>query len=102
MNVTYNNKPAIMSRNGRLVLGEIAQKQRVSIDFSTTDWWATLAPGKHTLQIVARAENHIDSDKSDPIEFARGAEYDYKFNNNVLQIYKVPYTFTDGVVRIGG
>ena len=29
-------------------------------------------------------------------------QYDYKFENNVLQIYKAPYTFTDGTVRIGG
>ena len=73
MNVSYNNKPAIMRRNGRLVLGEIAQKQRVSIDISTTDWWAALVPGKHTLQIVARAENLIDSDKSAEVEFTREA-----------------------------
>ena len=71
MNVSYNNKPAIMRRNGRLVLGEIAQKQRVSIDFSTTDWWATLAPGKYTLQIVARAENLIDSEKSAGVEVTK-------------------------------
>ena len=74
MNVSYNNKPAIMRRNGRLVLGEIAQKQRVSIDLSTTDWWATLVPGKYTLQIIAKAGNYKDSDKSTPIEFTRDAE----------------------------
>ena len=74
----------------------------ITFDLKTLPGWETLAPGKHTLQIVAIAENLIDSYKSDPIEFTRGAEYDYKFNNNVLQIYKVPYTFTDGVVRIGG
>lgn len=68
MNVTYNNKPAIMRRNGRLVLGEIAYKQRFSVDLSTTDKWTTLVLGKHTLQIVARAGNYIDSDKSDPIK----------------------------------
>ena len=102
MNVTYNNKPAIMSRNGRLVLGEIAQKQRVSIDLSTTDWWATLVPGKYTLQIVAKAGNYIDSDKSAGVEVTKELQYDYKFENNVLQIYKAPYTFTDGTVRIGG
>ena len=28
--------------------------------------------------------------------------YDYKFENGILQIYKAPYTFTDGTVRIGG
>ena len=74
----------------------------ITFNLKTLPDWETLATGKHTLQIVAIAGNYIDSDKSDPIEFARGAEYDYKFNNNVLQIYKVPYTFTDGVVRIGG
>ena len=68
MNVSYNNKPAIMRRNGQAVLGEIAQKQRFSVDLSTTDKWTTLALGKHTLQIVARAGNYIDSDKSDPIK----------------------------------
>ena len=73
MNVTYNNKPSIMRRNGRLVLGEMVYKQRFSIDLSTTDWWATLVPGKHTLQVVARAGNYIDSDKSAPIEFTREA-----------------------------
>ena len=68
MNVSYNNKPAIMRRNGQVVLGEIAYKQRFSVDLSTTDKWTTLAPSKHTLQIVARAGNYIDSDKSDPIK----------------------------------
>lgn len=68
MNVSYNNKPAIMRRNGQVVLGEIAQKQRFSVDLSTTDKWTTLVLGEHTLQIVARAGNYIDSDKSDPIK----------------------------------
>lgn len=68
MNVSYNNKPAIMWRNGQVVLGEIAQKQRVSIDLSTTDKWTTLALGKHTLQIVARAGNYIDSVPTTPIK----------------------------------
>ena len=58
-------------------VNEIAYKQRFSIDLSTTDKWTTLAPGKHTLQIVARAGNYIDSDKSDPIEFTREAPPDY-------------------------
>ena len=30
MNVTYNNKPAIMRRNGRLVLGEIDSGKRIA------------------------------------------------------------------------
>ena len=68
MNVTYNNKPAIMRRNGRLVAGEIAYKQRFSVDLSTTDKWTTLVLGKHTLQIIARAGNYIDSIPTTPIE----------------------------------
>ena len=56
--------------------GEIAYKQRFSVDLSTTDKWATLVLGKHTLQIVARAGNYIDSDKSDPIELTHeGPDY---------------------------
>ena len=154
MNVTYNNKPAIMSRNGRVVLGDagglifkfiaidldgnelgateqikiesvstetvtevqatfvakLTTPQNVtangttvswdavenatsydvyaddtvllgsvasqsSVDLTTLSGWATLAPGKHTLQIVARAGNYIDSDKSDPIEFEIPPDY---------------------------
>ena len=71
MNVSYNNKPAIMRRNGQVVLGEIAQKQRFSVDLSTTDKWTALVLGEHTLQIVARASNYIDSDKSDPIKLRK-------------------------------
>ena len=54
--------------------GEIAYKQRFSVDLSTTDKWETLASSKHTLQIIARAGNYIDSDKSVPIEFIRVAK----------------------------
>lgn len=55
--------------------GEIAYKQRFSVDLSTTDKWETLVLGKHTLQIVARAGNYIDSDKSDSIEFEVPPDY---------------------------
>ena len=50
-------------------------KSRFSVDLSTTDKWTTLALGKHTLQIVARAGNYIDSDKSNPIEFEAPPDY---------------------------
>ena len=154
MNITYNNKPAIMRRNGQVVLGDagglifkfiaidingnelgateqikiesvstetttevqativvkLATPQNVTANGTTVSWdavenatsydvyaddtvllgsvasqssvdltalsgWATLAPGKHTLQIVARAGNYIDSDKSAPIEFIRVAKF---------------------------
>lgn len=50
-------------------------KSRFSVDLSTTDKWETLVLGKHTLQIVARAGNYIDSDKSDSIEFEVPPDY---------------------------
>ena len=43
----------------------------ITFDLKTLPGWETLAPGKHTLQVVAIAENLIDSVKSDPIEFTR-------------------------------
>lgn len=52
---------------------EIVYKQRFSVDLSTTDKWTTLAPGKHTLQIVARAGNYIDSDKSNSVNYTVAA-----------------------------
>ena len=73
-----------------------------TIDLKTLPKWKELIKGKHTLQIVARADNYTDSDKSAEVEFTKELQYDYKFENNVLQIYKAPYTFTDGTVRIGG
>ena len=71
-----------------------------TIDLKTLPKWKELTYGNHTLQIVARASEHSDSDKSEGATFVK--QYDYKFENNVLQIYKAPYTFTDGTVRIGG
>ena len=49
----------------------------ITFDLKTLPGWETLAPGKHTLQIVAIAENLIDSYKSDPIEFVREGPPDY-------------------------
>ena len=43
----------------------------ITFDLKTLPDWETLAPGKYTFQIVARAETLIDSYKSDPIEFTR-------------------------------
>ena len=71
------------------------------IDLKTLPKWKELTYGNHTLQIVARAPEHSDSDKSEGVTFVL-KEYDYKFENGILQIYKAPYTFTDGTVRIGG
>ena len=72
-----------------------------TIDLKTLPKWQELTYGNHTLQIVARAPEHSDSDKSAEVEFTT-LQYDYKSENGILQMYKAPYTFTDGTVRIGG
>ena len=47
----------------------------ITFDLKTLPDWETLAQGKCVLQIVARAENLIDSNKSDPIEFEAPPDY---------------------------
>ena len=49
----------------------------ITFDLKTLPDWETLAPGKYTFQIVTRAGNYIDSDKSNPIEFTREIPPDY-------------------------
>lgn len=73
-----------------------------SVDLTTLPGWSSLSSGTHNITIVAKAAGYIDSEKSAGVEVTKELQYDYKFENNVLQIYKAPYTFTDGTVRIGG
>ena len=47
----------------------------ITFDLKTLPDWETLAQGKCILNIVARAENLIDSYKSDPIEFEVPPDY---------------------------
>lgn len=94
MNVTYNNKPAIMSRNGRLVLGDAGgiTFQFIAIDLDDNELGAT-------EQIKVES---VSTETTTEVQATFVKEYDYKFENGILQIYKAPYTFTDGTVRIGG
>ena len=83
-----------------VLLGSVASQS--SVDLTTLSGWANLTDGNHTIQIVAKADGYKDSEKSAGVEVTKELQYDYKFENSVLQIYKAPYTFTDGTVRIGG
>ena len=88
----------VISDNGtKLTISKIK-----SVDLTTLPGWANLTDGNHTIQIVAKADGYRDSEKSAGVEVTKELQYDYKFENGVLQIYKAPYTFTDGTVRIGG
>ena len=94
MNVTYNNKPAIMRRNGRLVLGDVGgiTFQFIALDIDSNELGTT-------EQIKVES---VSTETVTEVQAIFVKKYDYKFENNVLQIYKAPYTFTDGTVRIGG
>ena len=88
----------VISDNGtKLTVSKIK-----SVDLTTLPGWSSLSPGTHNITIMAKADGYIDSEKSAGVEVTKELQYDYKFENNVLQIYKAPYTFTDGTVRIGG
>ena len=94
MNVTYNNKPAIMRRNGRLVLGNAGG---ITFQFTALDL--------NTNELGATDQIKVESVSTETVTEVQAifiAKYDYKFENGVLQIYKAPHTFTDGTVRIGG
>ena len=94
MNVTYNNKPAIMRRNGRLVLGDVGgiTFQFIALDINGNELGTT-------EQIKVES---VSTETVTEVQAIFVKKYDYKFENNVLQIYKAHYTFTDGTVRIGG
>lgn len=94
MNVTYNNKPAIMSRNGQVVLGDTGGPmfQFIALDIDDNELGATEQIKVETVSTETTTE----------VQATFAKQYDYKFENGILQIYKAPYTFTDGTVRIGG
>ena len=88
----------VISDNGtKLTVSKIK-----SVDITTLPGWSARSGGTHNITIVAKAGGYIDSEKSAGVEVTKELQYDYKFENNVLQIYKAPYTCTDGTVRIGG
>ena len=94
MNVTYNNKPAIMQRNGRLVLGDAGGLifKFIAIDLDGNELGAT-----EQIKVESVSTETVTEVQATFVE-----QYNCKFENGVLQIYKAPYTFTDGTVRIGG
>ena len=92
MNVTYNNKPAIMSRNGQVVLGDTGGPmfQFIALDIDDNELGATEQIKVETVSTETTTE----------VQATFAKQYDYKFENGILQIYKAPYTFTDGTVWI--
>ena len=85
---------AIMRRNGQVVLGDTGgiTFQFIAVDINGNELGAT-------EQIKVES---VSTETVTEVQATFVKKYDYKFENNVLQIYKAPYTFTDGTVRIGG
>ena len=52
-----------------VLLGSVTSQQ--SVDLTTLSGWADLANGNHTIQIVAKADGYIDSEKSAGVEVTK-------------------------------
>lgn len=60
----------VISDNGtKLTVSKIK-----SIDLTTLSGWADLTDGNHTIQIVAKADGYIDSEKSAGVEVTKGGQ----------------------------
>ena len=58
---------------------------KLSVDLTTLSGWANLAPGNHTIKIVAKGTGYIDSEKSAGVEVTKASE-----------VYTGCLTFTGG------
>lgn len=50
------------------------QSNKLSVDLTTLSGWANLAPGNHTIKIVAKGTGYRDSEKSAGVEVTKPAE----------------------------
>lgn len=50
------------------------QSNKLSVDLTTLSGWSNLAPGNHTIKIVAKATGYRDSEKSAGVEVTKAAE----------------------------
>ena len=53
------------------LLGNVTSQQ--SVDLTTLSGWANLTDGNHTIQIMAKSDGYIDSEKSAGVEVTKGA-----------------------------
>ena len=49
------------------------QSNKLSVDLTTLSGWSNLAPGNHTIKIVAKGTGYIDSEKSAGVEVTKPA-----------------------------
>ena len=54
-----------------VLLGSVASQS--SVDLTTLSGWANLTDGNHTIQIMAKADGYIDSEKSAGVEVTKSA-----------------------------
>lgn len=48
---------------------------QVSIDLTTLSGWGNVANGQHSIQVVAKADNYRDSEKSTAVSFTKGSSF---------------------------
>lgn len=48
---------------------------QVSIDLTTLSGWGNVADGQHSIQVVAKADNYKDSEKSTAVSFTKGSSF---------------------------
>ena len=54
---------------------------KVSIDLTTLSGWGNVADGQHSIQVVAKADNYRDSEKSTAVSFTKSSGETWVFNN---------------------
>lgn len=80
------NDGTILQYNGVDVLptdspipdGQYTTRQAVakkSIDLTTLSGWGNVADGQHSIQVVAKADNYRDSEKSTAVSFTKGSAF---------------------------
>ena len=57
------------------------QSNKLSVDLTTLSGWANLAPGNHTIKIVAKGTGYRDSEKSAAVSVEKAAGYTITINN---------------------
>lgn len=60
---------------GTITITSKKATSQVSIDLTTLSGWGNVADGDHVIQVVAKADNYRDSEKSTAVSFTKGSSF---------------------------
>lgn len=60
---------------GTITITSKKATSQVSIDLTTLSGWGNVADGQHSIQVVAKADNYRDSEKSTAVSFTKGSSF---------------------------